>query len=254
MLKDINYNKWRIVSLGFSGNLNGSIYEASLKKLDENVQYHLGVEYVGGVDWGDGKSATASASVAYFGALSLDTGIDIYAEYEYWNNRGEVLDTHQQMVRICEFYIKAYQTVRKPIIIHVDNAALGDFYRLFNQTLKCREIVTKYGDFSSEIEFLPANKLKNTWERVEVVNSLMSLGILRYNRDKCPGLYKAMENCYEVVKTNPTESAKRERSHEWTHWLHALEYMIDLNLKEFEAQLPEVLTTSKSLSDNYGVY
>lgn len=247
MLKDVNYNKWKIVSLGFSGNLNGAIYQASLAKLNENVQYHQGVEYVGGVDWGDGKSAQGSPSVAYFGSIGIDTGIDIYAELEHWNNRGVVLTTEEQIIKICKFYIKAYEKVQKPITVYVDNASLGDFYQMFNTQLR------RLNYTASEIEFLPAFKPKNTWERVETVNSLMSLGILRYNRDKCKGLYRAMENCYEVVKPNPTESMKRERSHEWTHWLHALEYLIGRYMKDFQDQLPNTLRDSKSLGE-YGVY
>ena len=246
-LKDINYNKWRIVSLGFSGNLNGAIYEAALKKLNEKTETHIEHQYVGGVDWGDGKSQQGSPSVAYFGGISLDNGIDIYAEMEHWNNRGVVLDTEEQIEKICGFYIKAYNSVQKPISVFVDNAALGDFYQMFNRKL------LNMGYSASEIEFLPAFKPKNTWERVETINSLMSLGILRYNRDKCKGLYRAMENCYEVVKPNPTETMKRERSHEWTHWLHALEYLIGRYMKDFQQQLPEVLLNSKSLN-NYGVY
>lgn len=246
-LKDVNYNKWRIVSLGFSGNLNGAIYEASLAKLNENVQYNLGGFYVGGVDWGDGKSQQGSPSVAYFGNINFEKGIDIYAELEHWNNRGKVLTTEQQIELICKFYIKAYETVQKHIDVYVDNASLGDFFQMFNSIMK------KLGYSANEIEFFPAYKPKNTWERVETVNALMSLGILRYNRDKCSGLYKAMENCYEVVKPNPTESMKRERSHEWTHWLHALEYLIGVNIKEFQQQLPKALVESKSLN-NFGIY
>lgn len=245
-LKDINYNKWRIVSLGFSGNLNGAIYEASLKKLNEKVENHIEHQYVGGVDWGDGKSAQGSPSVAYFGGISVEKGIDLYAELEHWNNKGEVLDTEDQIEKICKFYITCYEKVQKPITVYVDNAALGDFYQMFNT--KIRQL--RYS--ANEIEFLPAFKPKNTWERVETVNSLMSLGILRYNRDVCKGLYKAMENCYEVAKEHPTESMKRERSHEWTHWLHALEYLIGRYMKDFQQEIP--MFDSKSINGSYGIY
>lgn len=245
-LKDLNYNKWRIVSLGYSGNLNGAIYEASLKKLNEKVETHIEHQYVGGVDWGDGKSAQGSPSVAYFGGISVENGIDLYAEMEHWNNRGVVLDTEEQIIKICKFYIKCYEKVQKPITVYVDNAALGDFYQMFNTQIR------KLNYSANEIEFLPAFKPKNTWERVETVNSLMSLGILRYNRDICRGLYKAMENCYEVAKEHPTESMKRERSHEWTHWLHALEYLIGRYMKDFQQQIP--FFDSKSVNGSYGIY
>lgn len=244
-LEEINYNKWRIVSLGFSGNLNGSIYEASLQKLNETIEYHIGHRYFGGVDWGDGKSSQGSPSVAYLAGISLERGIDIYAEMEHWNNKGRVLDTEQQINKICDFYIKAYEEIQKPITIFIDNAALGDFYNMFNVLLRKKNYT------SNEIEFLPAFKPKNTWERVETINSLISLGILRYNRDTCKGLYRAMENCYEVSKANPTESMKRERSHEWTHWLHAIEYMIGTYMKEFQDQIP--MFDNKSLN-NYAIY
>ena len=248
-LKDINYNKWRIVSLGYSGNLNGAIYEAALAKLNENIELNIiGRQLVGGVDWGDGKSAGGSPSVAYFGAMSIDSGIDIYAEWEHWNNKGVVLDTNEQIMEICKFYIKAYDKFQKPITVYVDNASLGDFYQMFNRVL------TNLGYSGSEIEFLPAFKTKNTWERVETINALMSLGVLRYNKDKCKGLYRAMENCYEVVKPNPTEQMKRERSHEWTHWLHALEYLIGVSIKEFQNDLPEIIANSKAIGSGYAIY
>lgn len=247
-LKNYNYNKWRIVSLGFSGNLNGSIYEASLQKLNQNVKtISLTKEFVGGVDWGDGKSAGGSPSVALIGGVSYEDGIDLYGEMIHQNNKGVVLNTQQQQELICNFYINFYKQVQKKITVYVDNAATGDFYNMFNVILQ------RLGYTANEIEFLPAFKPKNTWERVETVNNLMCLGILRYNAKKCPRLYESMENCYEVVKANPTENQKRERSHEWTHALHALEYLIGTYMKEFQLQIPELMRESKALND-YAIY
>lgn len=230
-LKDINYNKWKIVSLGFSGNLRGSIYAASLAKL-QTSQKHITHNFYGGIDWGDGKSAQASASVAYLIGISLAGGIDVYGEYEWWNNKGVVLSTEEQMRRLCKFYIDWYEILKEPIQVYLDNAAVGDFYITFQQVL------TRMGYGILQIEFLPAFKPKNTWERVETVNALMCLGVLRFNKDTCKGLYKAMENCYEVASPNPTETMKRKRSHEWTHWLNALEYGIGIFIKEFQDYIP----------------
>ena len=238
-LKNINYNKWKIISLGFSGNLNGSIYLASLEKLNTKVENHIDHQYYGGVDWGDGKSAQGSATTAYFGGISIDYGIDIYAEYEWWNNKGIVLSTDQQISKICDFYIAIYNKIKQPISVAVDNAALGDFFLMFQQDLR------RKGFFAQQIEFIPAFKPKNTWERVETVNALISMGVLRFNPQKCPGLFKALENCYEVTKLKPSETMKRERSHEYTHWIHALEYLIGPWMKDFQDKIP--LFDNKSL-------
>lgn len=243
-LKDINYAKWRIVSLGFSGNLNGSIYGASLEKL-QTSKMSITHKFYGGIDWGDGKSAGGSATVAYLVGISMAGGIDVYSEYEWWNNRGVQLSTEGQMIKLCNFFIECYKTVKKPIQVYLDNAALGDFYMMFQQVL------TRLGYSALQIEFLPAFKPKNIWERVETVNALMSMGILRYNKDTCKGLYKAMENCYEVEKVNPTEKTKRDRSHEWTHWLNALEYAIGTYMKEFQDHIPYF--DNKSYGE-YGIY
>lgn len=231
-LKEMNYNKWRIVSLGFTGNLRGSLYEASLKYL-RPAERHLGVEYVGGIDWGDGKSAGGSATVAYFGSISIDTGIDILAEFEHWNNRGVVLSTEKQLEKIADFFIDKYHLVQEHITVYIDNAALGDFYLMLQQAFG------RKGISPNQIEVLPAFKPKNTWERVETINALICYGVLRYNKDTCKGLYQSMENCYEVIKPSPTENGKRERSHEWTHWLHALEYLVGTYMKEFQDRLPQ---------------
>lgn len=231
-LKNINFSKWRIVSLGFSGTLTGSIYQASLKKLNEDVDYVSDLPLYGGIDWGDGKSELASPSTAYIMGINPDEGIHIYAEYEYWNNRGMVLSTDEQLERLCDFYIYWYHEKGRPITVYIDNAAMGDFFNMVQSVLR------RKGYEAHQIEFLPAIKRKNTWERVEVVNVLLALGILRFERTVCPGLYRALDNCYEVVKTNPTEEMKRQRSHEWTHWIHALEYAIGEFFMDFQMRFP----------------
>lgn len=243
LMKEVNYNKWRIVSLGFSGTLQGSLYQASLQKLDEKPTEDFVGQYFGGVDWGDGKSANASPSTAYIGKISMEDGINILEEFEHWNNKGEVLSTDDQIKKICKFFIKWYEKVQQQITIYVDNAALGDFFQM------CNTILRKMGYYGSQLEFLPAFKPKNTWERVEVVNVLLSLGILKFKRDVCPGLYDALDNCYEVIKTNPTEEMKRTRSHEWTHWIHALEYLIGSYFKEFQMRFP-ILIGDKSFGNS----
>jgi len=43
---------------------------------------------------------------------------------------------------------------------------------------------------------------------------MLSLGVFRFDRNVCPGLYNALDNCYEIVKLNPTEEMKRQRSHD----------------------------------------
>lgn len=241
-LKEINYNKWKIVSLGFSGIQDGALYQTSLQKLNEEVNEKLDGHLVGGIDWGDGKSRHASPTTAYFGIVSLDYGIHILKEYEYWNNRDETLNTQQQLERICDFFIQFHVKYKKPITVYIDNAALGDFFKMVQEVLRAK------GYSEGQIEFLPAFKPKNTWERVETTNMLLSLGILRFDKNVCSGLYKALENCYEVQKTSPTEEMKRQRSHEWTHWIHAIEYLIGPFFKEFQNQFPIIMGT-KSLGN-----
>lgn len=239
-LKNVNYNKWRIVSLGFSGATEGTLYQNSLKKLCEDVFDNFDGRLLGGVDWGDGKSKTASPTTAYISMVSLEHGIHILDEYEYFNNQSEYLSTEEQLIRVCKFFIKWYDKYKKPITVHIDNAALGDFFKMV------QSILSKLGYGAGQIEFLPAFKPKNTFERVETLNVLLSLGILRFKKDVCPKLYEALDNCYEVIKTNPTEEMKRQRSHEWTHWIHAVEYMIADYFKHFQEIFP-ILIETKSL-------
>lgn len=239
-MKEINYEKYRIVSLGFSGALNGSLYQLSLKKLNENVNENMSGYLLGGIDWGDGKSAKASPTTAYIGIANVNEGVHILDEYEYWNNREESISTEEQLERICDFYIKWYEKYQRPITCYIDNAALGDFFQMV------QSVLSRKGYNAGQIEFLPAYKPKNTFERVETTNVMLSLGILRFKKDVCKGLYDALANCYEVIKPNPTEEMKRQRSHEWTHWIHAVEYLIGSLFKEFQAQFP-ILIETKSL-------
>lgn len=238
MLKEINYAKWRVVSLGFSGNSEGAIYQAALQRLNENVNYNSKGILVGGIDWGDGKSKNASPTTAYIGTIDISKGVDIFDEYEHWNNRGEYLNTHQQLERICDFFIKWYKKLKRSITAYIDNAALGDFYRTLQEVLRAK------GYNETQIEFLPTFKPKNTWERVETLNVMLSLGVFRFDRNVCPGLYNALDNCYEIVKLNPTEEMKRQRSHDWTHWIHAIEYLLGEYFKDFQEQFP-ILMSSK---------
>lgn len=237
LLKDVNYAKWRIVSLGFSGLLSGSLYGAALKKLNENVEYRDDVELYAGIDWGDGKSAKASPSTAYLVGISQDGGIDVYGEYEWYNNKGEEIDTIEQFKRFVTFIADHPQRKGRKVTAYIDNAAMGDFFQMGNN------VAAEMG-YENEIEFWPAWKLMNTWERVEVLNILIGLGIFRFKREDCPSLYDALENCYEVVKTNPTEEMKRQRSHEWTHWIHAIEYAIGTWFLFFKERFP-VMTSIK---------
>lgn len=236
-LKEVNYNKWKIVSLGFSGVQDGALYQASLQKLDGNINPNMDGYLVGGIDWGDGKSRYGSPTTAYFGIVSIDEGIHILEEYEHWNNRDEVLTTQEQLQRICDFYIKHYKKYGKPITVYIDNAALGDFFKMVQEVLRAKGLT------EGQIEFLPAFKPKNTWERVETLNMMLSLGILRFDKEQCKSLYKALDNCYEVQKPTPTEEMKRQRSHEWTHWIHAIEYLIGPYFKEFQSQFPIIMGT-----------
>lgn len=242
-LKEVNYNKWRIVSLGFSGTLTGSLYQASLQKLNEDIDPNLENSFlIGGIDWGDGKSAKASPTTAYFALVNLESGVHILDEYEYWNNKEETLTTEEQMDRLCDFFLKWYHKYQRPITVSLDNAALGDFFKMVQSVLK------RKGYNESHIEFLPAFKPKNTWERVETVNVMLSLGMLRFKKENCPGLYQALDNCYEVIRTNPTEEMTRQRSHEWTHWIHAVEYMIGSWFKEFQSQFP-IMIENKTIGN-----
>lgn len=239
-MKTINYEKWKVVSLGVPGVLNTSLYQQSLKLLNENVNENMEGYLLGGIDWGDGKSASGSPTTAYIGIANTNEGVHILDEYEHKNSRDGALSTEGQLEKICDFFIKWYDKFQKPITCYIDNAALGDFFQMV------QSVLTRKGYTAGQIEFLPAYKPKNTFERVETMNVMLSLGILRFNKNTCPALYKALENCYEVIKPNPTEEMKRQRSHEWTHWIHAVEYLIGSLFKEFQAQFP-IWVETKSL-------
>lgn len=241
-LKEFNYSKWKIVSLGFSGIQDGALYQASLQKLNEEINPNLNGYLVGGIDWGDGKSRNASPTTAYFGIANLSEGIHILEEYQYYNNLTESITTQEQLERLCDFYIKHYTTYQRPITVYIDNAALGDFFKMVQEVLRAK------GYLEGQIEFLPAIKPKNTWERVETLNVMLSLGILRFKKQVCKGLYEALNNCYEIQKSTPTEEMKRQRSHEWTHWIHAVEYLIGPYFKNFQDQFP-ILMGIKSLGN-----
>lgn len=225
-LKEVNYAKWRIVSLGFSGVLTGSLYSAALQKLNENLDTTPHIELVAGIDWGDGKSSNASPTTAYIMGIGLDEGVNIYAEYQWYNNKGRVLTMEEQVRELVYFFVNFPGRNGRRITAYIDNAALGDFF------IMCQTIADKMGH-GDIVQFLNAYKLINTWERVEIVNVLLSVGVIRFKRTECPALYDALDNCHEVIKTNPTEEMKRQRSHEWTHWIHALEYGMGTYMVDF---------------------
>ena len=245
LLKEVNYPKWRIVSLGFSGLLSGSLYGAALEKLNTEVDRVSDMQLYGGIDWGDGKSGKASPTIAYIMGISQDHGVHIFEEYEWANNTDKgVKTTDEQLQSLCEFFFKWHEKRHRKITIFIDNAALGDFFFM------AQTMAGKMGYSAAQLEFLPAYKRINTWERVEVVNLLLSLGFLRFHPQDCPGLYEALKNCYEVEKTNPTEEMKRQRSHEWTHWIHALEYGIGEYFVWFQMKWPILLGNKNIFNDN----
>ena len=244
LMKDVNYAKWRIVSLGFSGILSGTLYSAALEKLNKDVLYDPKMQLYGGIDWGDGKSGKASPTIAYIMGIHRDLGVHIYEEYEWANNTSKgVKTTDEQLKSLCEFFYKWHKIKGKKITIFIDNAALGDFWAT------TQRVAESMGITKNQLEVLPAYKRVNTWERVEVVNLLLSLGFLRFDPAICPGLYDALNNCYEVEKTNPTEEMKRQRSHEWTHWIHALEYGIGQFFIWFQMKWPIILGNKNIMSN-----
>lgn len=249
-LKDINYKKWQIVSMGLSGSLLGNLYQESLKKLKRPLPLSENHTIYGGIDWADGKSATASATSAYICGIDENSGIDIYGEYWRKENRGKSYNTEQKIQELVRFYIKWYEKINqnrpihnhKNITIFLDNQALGDFWMLFQR------VSEREGYPSSKLEFLPAFKPKNIWERVEFVSAAIAMGLIRFDKNELNKLYEAYDNCYEVTKTSPNETTKRERSHEWTDPIVAVEYMIGANMKIFQSMFP-IITTNKSIGN-----
>ncbi len=69
----------------------------------------------------------------------------------------------------------------KPFRVFVDNAALADFYTMFNAALP------RHGLTVNEIEFLPAYKSPID-KRIITTNLMICRGMYRIDKDACPDL------------------------------------------------------------------
>lgn len=226
-IKRLDYNRWLIVGLGMFGNATHTIYANSLSKTTRELNNIniSGGRMLGGVDWGWGTAPNASWTYACVGSVSLDMGVDIIGEWKH-NNANYQLTTEQQIDEVIKFYKDAYMRFRRPILVHVDNASLGDFYNMFNLRLM------HHGLTKAELEFAPAWKPDQRF-RVEVVNYLLAAELMRVG-NACPMLYSDLKNCRWVEKKHIYENTKFERTHQHLHSINAMEYMLDTWLNTYK--------------------
>lgn len=226
-IKKLDYNRWLVVGLGMHGNATATIYATALAMSERthNAMNVSGGRMLGGVDWGWGTAKNASWTYACVGTCSADLGVDVLNEYKH-NNYNYELTTEQQIAEVIKFYKDAYVKYGKPILVHVDNASLGDFYNLFNGMLY------QFGLTRNEVEFAPAWKPDQRF-RVEVVNYLLSKKLMRIGM-ACPMLYADLKACRWVEKKHIYESTKFERTHNNLHSINGLEYMLDTWLNTYK--------------------
>lgn len=236
--KDIDYSKYRVISLGLSGSVEGAIYARSLSVMHEPYgEYdNYAMQFFGGMDWGDGTSSSSSDTACLFGSISKENGIEILDEMVY-NNNVNPLTSEQQIELVVRWFIKKQQEVNVKIVIYIDNAHLRYFYETFNATFK--RIAFQYNMYGSELVFAPAIK-HAIWDRVVLVNYMLASGKLRFSKNACPKLYKDLKNCYVVLPKTIKEDTKKERSHEHTHTINALEYLMCAFHLYFYAQAPAI--------------
>ena len=244
-IKEIDYERYKVVGLGMSGNIFNSIYQHDLLKAREcrvDAPNKSGVLF-GGVDPGWTESDTACVLInasKYFGVDVIDEfGIMNKSRIKPEDYVKNSVTTDEQIDKVIIFFKNAYIRFRKPIRVYVDNAAYPDFYKLFNKRLILHDLDM------SKIEFIPARKSgdkQNIRFRVEAVRYMLSSKILGITKSVTPYTYNDLYNCYtEEVKTMH-EDTTMKRSHEWTHFLNALEYALcdlynyyrDLNPMYFE--------------------
>lgn len=228
-IKEIDYERYKVVGLGMSGNIFNSIYQHDLLKAREcnpTIANKSGALY-GGVDPGWTESDTACVLIN----ASKYFGVDIIDEFGIMNKsrikpedyvKGTVT-TDEQIDKVIIFYKNAYIRYHKPIKVYIDNASYPDFYKLFNKRLILHNLDM------NKIEFIPARKSgdkQNIRFRTGTVRYMLSSKILGITKSITPYTYNDLYNCYtEEVKTMH-EGTLMKRSHEWTHFLNALEYAL----------------------------
>ena len=228
-IKEIDFERYKVVGLGMSGNIFNAIYQHDLLKAREcnvNAPLKSGVLF-GGVDPGWTESDTACVLIN----ASKYFGVDVISEFGIMNKSSikpedyvkQTVTTQEQIDKVITFYKNAYYQYKKPIRVFVDNASYPDFYQLFNKRLLIHDMDL------SKIEFLPARKSGDkNWirYRVEAVRYMLSSKILGVSKSITEHVYNDLYNCYtEEVKTMH-EDTQMKRSHEWTHFLNALEYSL----------------------------
>lgn len=228
-IKEIDFERYKVVGLGMSGNIFNSIYQANLlkaRKSDINAWRRGGI-LIGGVDPGWTESDTACILIN----ASKYLGVDILSEYGIMNKSvvkpedyvKQNVTTEEMYDKVITFYKNALEQYHKPIKVFVDNAAYPDFYNNFNNRL------AKHGLHVRQIEFLPAKKQGQKYNvgfRIDTLRYMLAEQILGISKEITPHIYNDLYNChYEEVKVIH-EDTKQKRSHEWTHFLNALEYSL----------------------------
>lgn len=218
--KNIDYSKYRVISLGLSGSVEGAIYARALQNLIE--PFYNGEHFYGGMDWGDGTSSHASDTVCLVGTIDQAEGIDILEEFVY-NNSIKPLNTEQQIEMIVNWYIEQYKKYQRPFTIFIDNASNRFFYNTFNSIFQ--RIALQHGLYGNELVFAPATK-HPIWDRVTLVNYMLSAKKIRFDKNVCKDLYNSLKNCYTVLPNKIVEDFNKHRSHEYTHSINAMEYLM----------------------------
>lgn len=226
-VRQLDYEQYKIVGLGMSGSMLETIYRNCLAKakapITNNITKHG--RLFGGVDVG----WTASETSCELANVDLYQGIDVFAEKAFTNNgltaedyKNKKMTTRQMIENVIDWYASYYYKYKKPITVFVDNASYPDFYEQFNSCLANRGIT------QSQIQFLPAKKQGEHYNigfRVEAVRYALAAGMLRVNKELTPRLWSDLYNCaWEKIKTWH-EDSKPKRTHQFTHYLNALEML-----------------------------
>lgn len=223
-MKKIDYEQYKIVALGCAGSVVGGIYARELEKmLLPNIDNIVsGYKYVG-VDWGWGATEESSWTTALGVSIASNGEVDVFKEWGQ-HNYINPMDEEEKKDNIIDFCKEIYEEYGQSVKVYVDNGSCGDFYQTFNSRLAAHGLTT------SEVQFFPVN---NDWkkahvnnERAQVVKSAIASGVLRVDTNACPHLMNEFENCHWVDIDKEWEDMNFKRSHEYTHFINALEYGI----------------------------
>jgi len=193
-LKELQFEQYKSIYLGFPANLGGGCYKTFNPKLHIKPASHDYIDIMVGVDFG-GNDATVATAI---GIRPNYKGIEVFDTYYHKNGvTGGVKNINQYAKDVMEFCERVYLRYERPITLFLDsanNTTLGMLLNDYSMTAQYSYVIMGYLNKMKKRK--QTNKKKSSiQERIDVTELMFAANYLTIDNseDQCEELVTAIE-------------------------------------------------------------